>query len=243
MSQSPKRPYSLAEAHGTLRIWGGSGEGEGSGQPNAGGEGSGEGTGEGTELTDEQKALKEAQDKADAAEKRAKDAEKKAKDAEKSLQDKEREGMEEHDKLKADHTDLQAKYDKLVKLVETSVIDSHIQNLSSAKDKNGQPKYNWQDVEAVRAFIDREQIDIDLDNGTVNGIENQLKDIATKRPYLLVTKQEQDGGNQPPPPGGPATGSHPTGGTVRQRETDRQKLGAKYRIPGFVGAGNVRPGL
>jgi hypothetical protein len=246
MSQSPKRPYSLAEAHGRLRIWGSDGEDgkqtQNGGQPGgAAGDGSGDG-GDGEQETPEQKRIRELEEKNAELDNKHKTEKQRADKAEKTLTDKEREGMEDAQRIEAERDDYKTKYEKLLKVVETSVIDSAIQNLSSAKDKNGQPKYNWQDVEAVRAFLKRDDISLDLDTGEVTGLDGQLKDIASKRPYLLVSKQEQDeqNGNQPPPPpGGPATGSHPTGGSTRQRETDRNKLGGKYKLPGFVGAGNV----
>jgi hypothetical protein len=242
MSQSPKRPYSLATAHGRLRIWGSDGEDDTKNQDGGEPGGSGGGTDDNPELTAAQQAAKDAEAKAADAEKKAKDADKRAKDAEKALKDKELEGADDAERTAAERDDFKEKYEKLLKIVETSVIDTAITNLSNAKDKQGNPKYNWQDVEAVRAFLKRDDIQLDLDTGEVTGLDTQLKDIASKRPYLLVTKQEQDdqNGNQPPPPpGGPATGSHPTGGSTRQRETDRTKLGSKYRLPGFVGAGNV----
>lgn len=235
MPQSPKRPYSLAE--GRIHIWGGAGEDDQGGSGADNGSGSGD-AGKSDEPTPEQKALKEAEDKAVEADKKAKESEKRAKDAEKALKDKELEGADEQQKVLAERDSLKEQNEKLLKLVETSVIDSTIANLSNAKDKQGNPKYSWQDIEAVRAFVKRDDIDIDLDTGEVSGIDTQLKDIASKRPYLLVSKEEQDlqnGNTPPPPPGGPATGSHPTGGSARQRETDRTKLGSKYKLPGFVG--------
>jgi hypothetical protein len=242
MSQSPKRPYSLATAHGKLRIWGSDGEDDPKNQNGGESGGSGGGADENPELTAAQQAAKDAEAKAADADKKAKEADKRAAAAEKALKDKELEGADEHQRTAAERDDFKEKYEKLLKVVETSVIDTAINNLSLQKDKQGNPKYNWHDVQAVRAFLDKENIKLDLDTGEVEGLEPQLADVAKKRPYLLVTKQENDeqNGNQPPPPpGGPATGSHPTGGSARQRETDRTKLGSKYRLPGFVGAGNV----
>lgn len=246
MSQSPKRPYSLSEAHGRLRIWGSDGE-EDKSKQNAGGaggdggDGSGSG-GDGDQETPEAKRIRELEEKNADLVKKHGDEKKRADKAEKTVTDKEREGMEEAQRTEAERDDFKQKYEKLLKIVETSVIDTAITNLSNAKDKQGNSKYNWQDVEAVRAFLKRDDIQLDLDTGEVTGLDTQLKDIASKRPYLLVTKQEMDeqNGNQPPPPpGGPATGSHPNGGSTRQRETDRTKLGSKYKLPGFIGAGNV----
>lgn len=231
MSQRPMSPYSLSTARGKLRIWGGDGEDENE-----------QGNGDDGELTPEEQQLKDLQEKVDKAEQATKDADKRAKDFEKQLKDKELEGADEAEKTAAERDDYKEKYEKLLKIVETSVIDTAISNLSSQKDKQGNPKYNWHDVQAVRTFLDKENIKLDIDTGDIDGLEPQLKEIATKRPYLLVAKEEQDdqnGRTPPPPPGGPATGSHPTGGSARQRETDRTKLGSKYKLPGFIGASNV----
>lgn len=241
MTQSPKRPNPFTFIDGKLCIRGGDGD-EGKEQGQAGGDGSGDG-GEGAEPTPEQKRISELEQKQKDADQKAKDADKRAAAAEKALQDKEREGMEEHERTAAERDDFKDKYEKLLKFVETSVIDSAIMTLSSTKDKNGQPKYNWQDVEAVRAFIDKGAIKLDLDNYSVDGLDTQLSHIAKNRPYLLVPQQNDSGkgGDQGPPPG-PATGAHPLGGSNRQRETDRTKLGSKYKLPGFVGA-NTTAGI
>lgn len=244
MTQSPLRPYSLETAHGKLRIRGGDGEGEqnpaGTGEGGAGNEGE-------PHETEEQKAVREAQEAADAATEKAKAAEKRAADAEKKLTDKEREGMEDHEKLQADHEDLQTRYDKLLKFVETSFLDSAIMKMSAARNKDGAVKYEWQDVEAVRAFLDMDAVKLDMDTGAIDGLDKQLADIAKKRPYLLVQPGQGDpnggnnngGGNFQPPPG-PGTGNHPYGGTNRQRETDSNKLAKKFKFDHLVVGGSPR---
>lgn len=234
MTQSPKRPYSLATARGKLRIYGSSGE-EGEGAEPEGGEGGGEE--KSPEAIAAEKKIKDLEKERDDFKQKHQDEKKRADAAEKAQVDKDREGMEEHERTEAERDDFKEKYEKLLKIVETSVIDTAITNLSLQKDKSGKPKYDWHDVEAVRTFLDKENIKLDLDTGVVDGLDTQLADIAKKRSYLLVSKQESD--DEPStPPGGPATGGHPTGGTTRTRETDRTKLGAKYKLPGFVGAGS-----
>lgn len=227
MPESPKRPYSLATAHGRIRVWGGEGErGEGKPEGEVGGA---------EELTEDQKVIKEAQQKAEEAETKAKDAEKRAKDAEKALQDKEREGMEDTEKLKADHDDLQQRYEKLLKFVETTAIDTAILQISGKKDKDGNPAYDWHNPTALRALLNREELNIDLDNQAVDGLEAQLKSLAKDQPYLLVSKEERDESAGYTPPDQRGTGNHPNGGSPRPRETDRQKLAGKYKFGHLVG--------
>lgn len=126
------------------------------------------------------------------------------------------------------------KYEKLLKYVETDAIDTAI-----LKNK----KYEWHDVEAVRAFIDKDNIRLDLDSTTIDGIDLELKRLAKEKPYLLVSKDERDGTPKEEftPKDQRGTGTHPFGGSASQRETDKQKLGAKYKIPGFGPGSTARP--
>lgn len=234
MSESPVRPNSLAEAHGKIRIFGGDGEGE---QDPTLGEGA-DPNGAGQE-TPEQVAIREAQEAVAEATQKAKDAEKRAADAEKQLTDKEREGMEDAERTAAERDDYKTKYEKILKFVETSYIDHGILSMSSAKNKDGNSKYDWYDVEAVRAFIDMDAIKLDLDTGEIDGLDKQLAKIAKERPYLLVQPKE-DGGQPFTPPPGPSTGNHPSGGSSRQRVSDDKALARKFKFDHLVVGGSPR---
>lgn len=242
MDQSPVRPYSLTTARGKLRIRGGDGDEDQDGQDQGksgdsgkSGEDSAKSGADGDGVDDR---VRDAEERAKKAEQDAKDAKKRADAADKALKDKEREGMEDHQRTEAERDDFKEKYEKLLKIVETSYIDTEIMKLSAAKDKNGQAKYNWHEIESVRALLNKDAIKLDLDTGEVEGLNDQLTSLAKAKPHLLVPQQNDDNNE---PPAGPATGSHPYGGTPRQRETDRGKLGVKYKIPGFVGSGSSRP--
>jgi hypothetical protein len=149
----------------------------------------------------------------------------------------------------AELNDYKQKYEQLKAYVEKDGIDTAIMKESNKKDKDGHPKYEWHDVEAVRAFINKDNIRLDLEAGTVDGLDLELKRIAKERSYLLVPSKQPDNndGNpadKSPANGGPASGGHPFGaGGGRQRETDSKKIGAKYKIPGFGpgAASAVRP--
>lgn len=133
----------------------------------------------------------------------------------------------------AERDQLKEKYEKLKEFMETGYLDTAI-----LKEK----KYDWHDVEAVRAFIDKNNIRMDMDTGKIEGLDIELKRIAKEKPYLLVNKTDQPAPNTPPPAAGtPSSGSHPFGGSARQRETDRAKIAAKYRIGGFSGGVTSRP--
>ena len=236
MIQRPESPNTLAAK---LRIWGGDGEESSEQGDSESGSGGKDGAGNGDspiEKTAEQKRIEELEAALEGTKKKHADEKKRADDVTADLQKRDREGMEEHERTEAERDDYKAKYEKLLKVVETSVTKDAIRSISDAKDKSGKPKYPWHDVEAVTAFLDKGEIKIDLDTGEVTGLESQLKNIASKRPYLLVAEQNSNNNQGTPSLGGPATGGHPTGGAGRQRETDRQKLGQKYKLPGFMGA-------
>jgi hypothetical protein len=232
MTERPQSPYSLCNARGRIRIWGGEDDPDGNpdGDPVGGGE----------ELTPEQKRIKELEDKNKELDTKAKAAEKAAKDNEKALKDKEREGMEDHDKLVADHEDLQQNYEKLLKFVETSFIDNAITKMSAAKQKDGSPKYEWHEATAVRTFVDarKDEIKLDMDTGEVDGLDAILADIAKSHPWMLVSKEERDGSYVPPDNNG--TGNHPRGGSQRQRVTDDKALASKYKFNHLVVGGTPR---
>lgn len=253
MTLSPlEAKFVAALGEGKLRIWGGDGDESGDkGKSGDEGASGGEGASEEGEMDPKiAKRIKDAEDKAKKAEDKVKESEKKVRDAEQAQIKKEREGMEDAERTAAERDEYKEKYDKLLKVVETTHIDTAINNMSNKRDKNGQPKYEWHDATAVRAFIDKEAIEVDLDTGEISGLDTQLANIAKDRSYLLISKEEREGGEQG---GGQrqsggyrsrdqrGTGNHPFGGQPRQRTTDRAALGAKYRLPGFAGAGQNKP--
>ena len=214
-------------------IWGGEGERENESQSNQGNNQSGDtgkpgdgNAGPGDDGSDVESRLRDLETKLD-AEKKARIAEKKRADkAETDLTAKNQEGQEEAERTASERDDFKAKYEKLLDFVETSYIDTAIM-----KNK----KYDWHDVEAVRTFLNKDSIRLDMDTGEIEGLDLELKRLAAEKKWLLVQQGDRDSDQAPPaaPPGTPPTGSHPVGGTTRQRETDRNKLGAKYKLPGF----------
>lgn len=161
------------------------------------------------------------------------------------LDKKDQEAQKDAENVEAERDDYKQKYEKLLNWVENTGIESAI-----LKDK----RFQWHDVEAVRTFIDRNNIRVDIDSNSVEGLDLELKRIAQDKPYLLVPKQNDSGqgsgngqgsgqgNNQESPANGqPPSGSHPFGGNARQRETDKQKIGQKYKIPGYIASSNFRP--
>lgn len=139
---------------------------------------------------------------------------------------------DESDRVAAERDSYKEKYEKLKELMSSSYIDNAILR---------QTKFDFHDVEAVRAFLDQSKIRLDLDTGKIDGMEEQLRKIAKERPYLVKQPEDQSPATNFTPPPGPGTGNHPYGGTVSQKETDRKKLGSKYRIPGYGSMAVGRP--
>lgn len=135
-----------------------------------------------------------------------------------------REYADESDRVVQERDSYKQKYEKLKELMSTSYLDNAILR---------QTKFDFHDTEAVRAFLDQSKIRLDLDTGKIDGLEEQLRKIAKERPYLVKQPEDQSAATTFTPPPGPLTGSHPIGGTVNQKETDKRKLGSKYRIPGY----------
>lgn len=86
-------------------------------------------------------------------------------------------------------------------------------------------KYSWHDVSTVMKEIDHDELEVDVENLVVDGLDEQLKQLAKKKPFLLKTKSsgkedEDEGGNG----GAGGTGHNPrnggrrTGGGMAQRE-------------------------
>jgi len=129
---------------------------------------------------------------------------------EKTKPDADKDAAKERDQFKEENTKLK------------SLMDSKFLLWCIGTDK----KHQWQDPEDVVKFIKTDEINIDVDAGTVEGLDLALKRIAKDKPYLLVPKDEGTPGGQP-------SGAHPSGGKVGSTADEARRLGVKYKIPGF----------
>ena len=127
---------------------------------------------------------------------------------EKQKADGDRDAAKERDEVMAEN-------DKL-----KGLLDSKFLVWSIATDN----KHQWQDAEDVVKFIKSDEINIDVDAGSVEGLDLALKRIAKDKPYLLVPKEE----DQRPP-----SGAHPAGSKSGSTGDNTKRLGEKYKIPGF----------
>lgn len=83
--------------------------------------------------------------------------------------------------------------------------------ISSFKNKDGSKRWDWEDPEIVFRLLDADDIDIDIESGEIDGLEEQLVAIAKQKPFLLRDGQRTPGGS---------TGSRPGGGTRRGKKDE-----------------------
>ena len=105
---------------------------------------------------------------------------------------------------------------KALALVRTQGVKTAITQL---KDKDGKPKYAWQDVDTVYELIDKTAVEVDLDTGAVSGLGDQLDALAKSKPFLLKPVEQYSGPTGTPPGGGlSGGGEHRTTATDLARE-------------------------
>lgn len=76
----------------------------------------------------------------------------------------------------------QSDYDDLTDIIRTDFVEHAI---SGFKDKEGNPKWDWEDTSAVYKFLDVDDLEFDIESKTIDGLEDQLKAIAARYPFLL----------------------------------------------------------
>lgn len=68
------------------------------------------------------------------------------------------------------------------KLLNGPYIQSQI---NSFVDDKGDPRWDWEDAEVVYALLDRSDLEVDPETGKIDGLEEQLEDLAERKPHLL----------------------------------------------------------
>lgn len=128
----------------------------------------------------------------------------------KQLRDKD---LPEQEKLKRD-------YDEATKQVETLRATNSKLSLEVAFLKDN--TYIWQNPARALQLVDLSQVEI-ADDGSVTGLKEALKALATSDPYLLKTEASNGGGTTPPP-----TAPGNNGGSSTTKPTTK---GLETRIP------------
>lgn len=157
---------------------GGGGGGTDSGGNSGGGQGSG-GTGDSGTGTEPATV---SQDDFDALQKRMQAADQRAAKAEKDLQDIKDKDLDEKTRAEKERDDAKAALEAAQQVIKSLRLEN-----AFLRDTT----HTWHDPSDVLAFIERdERVTID-DDGKVQGLEAALKELATKKSYL-VKKAEQD---------------------------------------------------
>lgn len=112
----------------------------------------------------------------------------------------------ESDLLEAYH-ELQNNYSEAISLLEGMAVEKAI----------GNSKHQFEDTETVLALIDAQDLEVDLRTGEVDGLEDQLEDLAKKKPFLLKKKESK---------GKPDSGDASRNG--RQRDRNRKKSAKEW---------------
>ena len=93
-------------------------------------------------------------------------------------------------------------------------------------------KFQWNDPADVALMIDRTDIKIDPAKGTVDGVNEALKDLAKRKPYMLKPSEENAGDTS----GGVSLPGQPSGGKPSNsadssaKATKRKQLEARFSV-------------
>ena len=93
---------------------------------------------------------------------------------------------------------LQTKYDKLKDEKDKTEAAAREQAIRTAiagdKDEKDKPR-TWYDTSMVLSLLDRDSLAVDLSDGSVGGLSDQLKEIAKTKPFLLKSASGDEGNN------------------------------------------------
>lgn len=99
--------------------------------------------------------------------------------------------------------------------------------IGSMKNRDGSPKYDWIDIEDVFNALDADDIDIDIETGEIDGLEDQLADIASRKPHWLRSKRRTERKRE----SSGSSGSGPSGSGRRSGHSKtREEWGSTYNI-------------
>lgn len=146
--------------------------------------------------------------RADAAEARVKELESAGKSAE--------------EKLKADLQEALDRADKLTAAGTRNVLRTAIME---------HDKFRWHDVGDVMKELNMDDLDVNVEDHEVEGLESQLKDLAKRKPYLLKksSEEEEEGSVVTKTPRTPS-GTNPGRRKPAPKKEDREALLNKYSV-------------
>lgn len=106
--------------------------------------------------------------------------------------------------------------------------------ISSLVDKDGNPKYQWNDIDTVFKLLDHSTLSIDVETGKCEGLEAQLDDLAKKQPFLLKTGETPPATPGATPPAG-TYGAPPAGGMSGAGKENKTADDYAQLYPGSMG--------
>lgn len=99
---------------------------------------------------------------------------------------------------------------ELVSLREENEALTSLLNGQYVKNAISTFKYDWVDTDDVFNALDADDLDIDIETGNIDGLEDQLADIASRKPHWLKKKErkprEESSTGAPPANSGRRTG-------------------------------------
>ncbi|ACI06387.1 hypothetical protein GUMBALL_13 [Mycobacterium phage Gumball] len=125
-----------------------------------------------------------------------------------------RRGDDDYDDDDTEYHELRDENDKLRALLNGPYIRSQI---SSFRDKDGNPKWDWEDPETVFALLKTADLEVDVETGEIDGLEEQLRDLARNKPFLLRQRSSRRG----------ASGKVP-GGSSDKKKPSREDLASDF---------------
>jgi hypothetical protein len=141
----------------------------------------------------------------------------------------------EQEQWEAEKRSFEQKYEELLTNTSNTVLRNAVRDPDN--------KYSWYDVPVVMSLVNRDVIEIDLEEGVVDGLEAELKRIAKEKPYL-VKKAPAGGGNSNNGNNGNgsvsgsagsagSTGSNPSGRNSSNDAKAAQRATLESKYPGL----------
>lgn len=125
-------------------------------------------------------------------------------------------GVDESDDDDDETGGLRDENQKLRKLVNGPYVKSQIDNV---RGKDGEKLYDWEDADVVYALLDKSELEVDVETGEIEGLEEQLAELAKKKPFLLKSgKRSSKGGSKITSRSGRRTGTPGTGEKQKSKD-------------------------
>ena len=118
------------------------------------------------------------------------------------------------------HNKLKEELDGIKSAQTDQAIKSAVSNFEIAKDK----KAEWHDSDMVLSMLDKSKLAINPKTGEVGGLDDQLKDLAKNKPFLLKSAGGTSEGNNAGP-----TGSTPQSSAAGTKGSEAAQDEAKIR--------------